>query len=112
MLIIVFFTFHACTENKCIVMDMTAELSEQQKKEMEVMGADWIKEARVCDLGEYMVAVPANNGGRALFIWRGEQRVLLIQEGYGVNLYEAVSGRRNESPIGRGMGSALEKGQI
>ena len=99
LLVILFFSLQGCGGNDCIVTDMTTGLSEQQKKEMEVLGAGWIKEAKVCNLGGYMVAAPADGSKGNLFIWKGDQRVLLIQEGFGVNIYEPVAGPRNRLPI-------------
>lgn len=85
--------------DSCIVTDMTAGLSEQDKKVMEVLGAGWMKDAKVCYLGGYMVAAPADGSKGSLYIWKDDHRVLLIQEGFGVNLYEPVSGPRNKLPI-------------
>jgi hypothetical protein len=99
LLVIFFFSLRAYAANDCIVMDMTKGLSEQQKKEIEVLGAGWIKKAKVCNLGGYVVAAPADGPAGNLFIWKGDQRVLLIQEGFGVNIYEPVAGPRNRLPI-------------
>jgi len=99
LLVILLSSLQAYAGNDCIMMDMTSGLSEQQKKEMEALGAGWIKKAKVCNIGGYMVAAPADGSKGNLFIWKGDQRMLLIQEGFGVNIYEPVIGPRNRLPI-------------
>jgi len=99
LLVILFSSLQAYAGDDCIVMDMTCGLSEQQKKEMEALGAGWIKKAKVCNLGGYMVAAPTDGSKGNLFISKGDQRVLLIQEGFGLNIYEPVAGPRNRLPI-------------
>jgi hypothetical protein len=99
LLVILFFSLQSYAADDCVVIDMTTRLSEQQKKEIEVLGAGWIKKAKVCNLGGYMVAAPADGSKGNLFIWKGDQRVLLIQEGFGLNIYEPVAGPRNRLPI-------------
>jgi len=99
LLVILFFSLQSSAADDSIVMDMTVRLSEQQKKEMEALGAGWIKKAKVCNLGGYMVAAPVDGSKGNLFIWKGDQRVILIQEGFGVNVYEPVAGPRNGLPV-------------
>src|SRR4030065_88768 len=95
LLVILFFSLHACAGNRCIVTDMTTGLSERQKQGMEVLGGGWMAKAKVCNLGEYMVGVPADSSKGNLFILKGNQLVFLIQEGFGINIYQPVAGQRN-----------------
>lgn len=99
LLVTLFFSLQSYAADDCIVTDMTIRLSEQQKKAMEVLGAGWMKKAKVCNVGGYTVAAPADGSKGDLIVSEGDQRVLLIQEGFGFNIYQPVAGPRNTLPI-------------
>jgi hypothetical protein len=85
--------------DNCLIIDMTTHSTESDKAVLKFFGADWMKEAMVCDLGNYMVAVPAKNPGATIFIWTKTHRVLLIQDGFGLNVYQPVPGPMNKLPL-------------
>ncbi len=74
-------------------------MSKQKKKMYSAIGYGWMGDAKVCDLGEYKVAVPANNQDGTIYIWKNDYKILEINGGSEVNIFEKVSGERNYTPI-------------
>jgi hypothetical protein len=85
--------------DNCLVGDMTKNLTEAEKALLKFVGADWMKEALVCDLGNYKIAVPAKNPDSSIFIWTKTHRVLSIQNGLEINVYQPVPGPMNKLPL-------------
>ncbi len=87
------------SESGCKKIDMTIGLSENEKKMLNAMGGEWMKDAKVCDLGEYKVAVPLNNQNGNIFIWKEEGKVFEIRNGSEFNLFGNILGSPNITPI-------------
>jgi hypothetical protein len=58
-----------------------------------------MNDAKVCDLGEYKIAVPADNQDGTIYIWKSNYKILEINGGSEVNIFEKVSGEKNSTPI-------------
>ena len=50
-------------------------------------------------MGHYKVAVPAKNPGSQIFMWTKTHNVLLIQEGFGLNVFQPIPGPMNNPPL-------------
>jgi len=48
---------------------------------------DWTKNAMICNLGNYNIAVPANGKSNTIFIWDEKGPVMLKQDDLGLILY-------------------------
>lgn len=79
----------------CTRANLMQTLPEEDKKLLTRFGGDWVKDAEVCVVGPYRVAVPAKGAGPTVFIWKRSGPLLFLQEGFGLNLFSSGPNARS-----------------
>ncbi len=83
----VFFPYAVTAGPDCVIGDLSQGRTKEEAKIMQLLGGDWIKKAKICNLGFYKIAVPAEGSSDTLFIWTEKGPFLIFQDGFGLNLF-------------------------
>lgn len=73
--------------SECAIEDLSKSLTEGQGKILKLILGDWINSAKVCNLGNYNIAVPSDEKNNSFFIWNEKGPLLYFQNGFGLNLF-------------------------
>lgn len=74
-------------DSDCAIVDLTKALPGDKGQVLGYISGDWVKNARICDLGFYSIAVPTNDKNDSLFIWTDNGPFIMFQKGYGFTLF-------------------------
>jgi len=85
--LIAVFPYAVAAGSDCIIGDLSKALSEEKAHILQLLGGDWIKKAKICDLGFYKIAAPSDGRSNTFFIWTEKGPFLIFEDGFGLNLF-------------------------
>lgn len=92
----------SAAEHDCKRLDLTQTTPEYSLKDeaqlLLAVAPDWVKDALVCVLGKYRIAVPGNGSSSTIFVWTDHGPLLMLDKKSGLS-YQGVGPDRVSSEI-------------
>ena len=90
VLLLVLLALTGCASRRCIEGDLTQGHPELADLTRVFLASSWVKHAQVCQVGRYVVMVPANSPEPTIVLSRDGHPVVWVQRGFGVSLFQRV----------------------